>query len=65
MNEVKLLSCPFCGGEAKHYYIYPDMHSVTCTKCSAKVFGYMKQSGAVNAWNRRKDDERKGERYEN
>lgn len=29
------------------------MHAVTCTKCTAKIYGYAKQASATRAWNRR------------
>ena len=51
MTELK--PCPFCGGEARNYRREHDDHGVCCTKCSAKVYGYISKGGATKAWNRR------------
>jgi Lar family restriction alleviation protein len=75
MSEIKLLPCPFCGGEAKLNERYREgvanrkMYWVSCRKCGVKqpyhsLAGYRKVVGAIKAWNTRKPVERILERLE-
>lgn len=61
MSEQKLKSCPFCGGKAR-MVIAPLMgtRAFICDKCGADVMFYGAEKDtqkAVNAWNRRANDE--------
>ena len=63
MSELKLLPCPFCGGEARLRYLKP-LGWVQCKKCgatSAAVSDYYEETDgkgqAVAAWNRRAQPE--------
>lgn len=63
MSELKLLLCPFCGGEARLRYLKP-FGWVQCKKCgatSAAVSDYYEETDgkgqAVAAWNRRAQPE--------
>ncbi len=58
MSETKLLTCPFCGGEAKiatydfgysikEYWIY-------CHSCDCASGRYHSKEQAIEAWNTRK-----------
>ncbi len=63
--EIKLETCPFCGGEAILYEIEPHSHRlgdivipfegeffVECTSCACGLSGATKDD-AVKVWNRR------------
>lgn len=57
MSEIKLLPCPFCGGEAKTYFLnglwIAECNSNKCI--GAKIScGYRKEEDATKAWNTRK-----------
>lgn len=62
MSEIKLLTCPFCGGEAS-YNFDPDgikdteerfwAYKVTCNSCCATTGLCFSQGMAREAWNRR------------
>ena len=65
MDELKLLPCPFCGGEA---FLYADDGiRVICSKCRAQsktCYDIMQSSKSINAtksviekWNRRAEHE--------
>ena len=73
MSEIKLLNCPFCGGEAelnKNYKV--KMYSVQCKDCKCMTtfqfdFGEgeeISKNKAVEIWNTRKPMERILERLE-
>lgn len=57
MNNLK--SCPFCGGKA--FVLKRNDNGfvlvyVVCKACHAGTNGKVKESFAVDAWNRRSDD---------
>lgn len=63
MSEIKLLPCPFCGGEAEligHYIkgVPNDFqYFVRCKKCKARpqqFYTFKKKEKAVEAWNTRR-----------
>lgn len=63
------INCPFCGGKAIAYYIEPHIHEfaympdykgggfVECSECTAIISAETKEN-AIEAWNRRVNDER-------
>lgn len=57
-ESVKLLCCPFCGGEAEtenRHNRYTDWWEVKCTDCNASLNErYEYEFEAVAAWNTRK-----------
>ena len=57
-NEVKLLPCPFCGGEAE-VTLFVGNYGVGCTKCPGAIFNCRGQTKeeAIEAWNRRVSNE--------
>jgi len=68
--EIKLLPCPFCGGEArakKKYFnsesVVTIAYRVVCRKCGAGS-EYTDKEYAITAWNTRKPMERIVERLE-
>lgn len=69
MNEIKLLKCPFCGGEAKIDKTITNTVSVECTVCHASsriilcTEGDIEQK-AIKVWNTRKPMENIVERLE-
>ena len=54
-DEINLLPCPFCGGEAKSHGPYGDgLFSVECTRCPARVGGFDQcRQDAIDFWNQR------------
>lgn len=59
--ETKLLPCPFCGGEAETQNTYAiGVWEVFCIVCGAHT-GYppggCTEAEAIEAWNRRANDE--------
>lgn len=58
MSELKLLPCPFCGGEAAPYHVDQCEDEgepaafVMCNLCNAQV-PWSPGLGAISAWNRR------------
>ena len=61
MTELK--PCPFCGGEAEtkrhKFFVGSDTYGVVCTKCEARTSQFFDtQAEAIEAWNRRADDEK-------
>ena len=58
MSEIK--ECPFCGGEA---YVVKDETQqlykwrVECSCCFANTDNFFEMKKAVEAWNRRADEE--------
>ena len=66
MSEIKLLPCPFCGGEAE--YCKGDWigkeYWVKCTKCSCNTSLSNNYKKPIEEWNTRKPMERIVERLE-
>lgn len=57
MSEIKLLQCPFCGGEARTYFLNGAwLAECDNSKCiGAKIScGYRSKEEATEAWNTRK-----------
>lgn len=55
MSEVRLLPCPFCGGEAEMLNYSENEYLVTCTECSGMVEKWRKtEAEAIEQWNKRK-----------
>lgn len=58
MTDEKLKPCPFCGGKATINGI--TLVYIKCTKCGVETVGYREEDEAIEAWNRRvNDDEQK------
>lgn len=71
MSEIKLLPCPFCGGEASLKRDQKDdfvEYSVGCYNrgcvCAAHTYCYYDKEEAIRDWNTRKPMERIIERLE-
>lgn len=61
MSEIKLLPCPFCGGEAEllheEDYSSHQLWRVECEECDCCTSEYYDNPGkehAIRAWNKRK-----------
>ena len=52
----ELKSCPFCGGKA-NAFICGSIFGVECESCGTSSDGFDTKQEAVEAWNRRADDE--------
>lgn len=67
MSEIKLLPCPFCGGEAEFDDIHnPAVNKIICTKCGMHTGLHLtSKRGVAQIWNTRKPMERIIERIEN
>ena len=65
MSEIKLKSCPFCGGKAEIHRTSGDEYYVDCSLengfCHAipRTWDYSTPEEAVEAWNRRAGDTKK------
>ena len=55
-NYTKLKPCPFCNGEAE-VDCRLGLCSVVCKDCGARVSSFGDVNPAINAWNKRVDDE--------
>lgn len=65
MSEIKLLRCPFCGGEAELLKGQCEIDNyVMCLECRSKTKLYNTKASAIKAWNTRKPVERLVERLE-
>lgn len=65
MAEIKLLPCPFCGGEAKlHKDGFGCGHRVYCGKCFIRTECYESKETPIEKWNTRKPMERIVEQLE-
>ena len=54
MEELK--RCPFCGGEAKMFFVGRIGHLVQCEKCKNMTPWKDTEGEAIAAWNRRVDN---------
>ena len=56
---IKLIHCPFCGGEPQldyHELLFSSIPAdffVKCTKCGIHTKDYADQKNAIEVWNRR------------
>lgn len=76
MSEIKLLPCPFCGGEAEYsehhednggvevYYREYHYYMVCCDKCHLTFTSTLDKEDVVRRWNTRKPMERIIEKLE-
>lgn len=64
MSEIKLLPCPFCGGEAEieedYSYGYGLLFSYKphCSQCGCSIGLFSDKTEAITKWNTRKPMER-------
>lgn len=55
-NKIKLLPCPFCGGEAE---IFGDKkHWIYCPNCCSETKSFKTKKEAIERWNTRRPMER-------
>lgn len=67
MSEIKLLPCPFCGGEAeliKRKSNFPYIHGVWCIGCNCRTSFEKSEEIAIEKWNNRNPVEDVLERLE-
>ena len=61
-NQIELLPCPFCGGEAiltsRETNYFATRFFVICDNCHASSKWCQNKEEAAEAWNRRADDAR-------
>ena len=70
MSEIKLLKCPFCGGEAYLEIATNDYDILKLWHCRCRICGsasacYISKNKAIEAWNTRKPMENIVERLGN
>jgi Lar family restriction alleviation protein len=59
VSEIKLLPCPFCGGEAiLHHNGLTEKDHVTCLDCCCRTKDSITKEEAIKQWNTRKPMER-------
>ena len=66
-SDIKLLPCPFCGGEARYMEIkdFFIQRFVTCTKCGIETpRNCLNRKDAIKRWNTRKPMDRIVEQLE-
>ena len=63
-NVTELKHCPFCGGKPLVAYDKGNKYRgirpiafVLCARCNARTSSFVELSDAINAWNRRANDE--------
>ena len=49
---MSLERCPFCNHAAENYYDEHEKFGVRCSKCTAKISGFLSKAAATKAWNR-------------
>ena len=54
----KLKSCPFCDGQAELRETFGSRYYVTCKDCKILQQFYEDAKQAIEAWNRRVEDDR-------
>ena len=69
MSEIKLLPCPFCGGEASELKYFPHnarriKTRIYCKNCRVNSGDWGRKDFAIKAWNTRKPMEQIVERLE-
>lgn len=65
MSDIKLLPCPFCGGEAEMLNYSESEWLVNCPACGGMVEKWRKtEAEAIEQWNTRKPMERIVEQLE-
>jgi len=65
-NDIKLLPCPFCGGEAHKRIAFPcdpdglemNLHIVGCKTCDIEFSWLWDEEVAIELWNTRKPMDR-------
>lgn len=57
MIEIELKPCPFCGSTDIDFIDDDWVGYVYCTNCGVETPNYKPSTGAVEAWNRRADNE--------
>lgn len=69
MSEVKLLPCPFCGGEVEvkscSSNFFDSVFEIVCRECNCRQAPSIHKEAVINAWNTRKPIEDIVERLEN
>ena len=66
MSEIKLLPCPFCGGEAEigEFHLLDKEYRVCCKECRSRTPFSTSRDRVIKQWNTRKPMERIVERLE-
>ena len=67
MSEIKLLPCPFCGGDNLGFYhnhLFRDGYEVRCYDCHFGLQESRTKEEAIKQWNTRKPMKRIVERLE-
>ena len=65
MSEIKLLPCPFCGGDNLGFYhnhLFRDGYEVRCYDCHFGLQESRTKEEAIKQWNTRKPMERIADR---
>ena len=55
---MKIKRCPFCGGDGKVWIYDYDGWIIGCENCGTRTEIYDTEEEAIEAWNRRVEDER-------
>lgn len=51
--RIKLLPCPFCGGEASYHALWGDNVYIQCNECLFETPNYASKALVAEFWNRR------------